>query len=287
MPDKTYVYDVTQRDFQNVVLDASFRVPVLVDFWAAWCQPCQLLTPLLTRLAEVYQGAFVLAKVNADEEPALARQFGVRGLPTVKVFRNGAIVDERVGVQPESVYSQIIERHREKPADRLQAQAEQAWQQDKQQQAVRLLREALAAEPNKVELRLALIDKLITVDEADAARELLEALPPEERLQETAISLETRLALWQIAQAAPPVATLEATVQADPEDCSARHQLAARRTMAGDYEAALEQFLEILRRDPHFADDAGREGILAIFTTLGSDNPLVATYRRRMAALLH
>ena len=105
-----FVLDVSQQDFQTTVLENSFHSPVLVDFWAAWCQPCQILMPMLRQLAVESEGAFLLAKVNADEEQELAAHFGVRSLPTVKVFRDGQVVEELVGVQPESTYREVIER---------------------------------------------------------------------------------------------------------------------------------------------------------------------------------
>jgi putative thioredoxin len=282
-----YIFDVTQSGFAALVLENSFNVPVLVDFWAAWCEPCRMLTPILQRLAEEYQGAFLLAKVNSDQEQALAVQFGVRSLPTVKVFRNGQVVDERVGVQPESVYREMIDRYRAKPSDQLLARAEAAWRQGNRKQALGLLREALALEPDNVQLKLALAELLLLGGDTDKAGEILHALPLEVRLEPPASGLLARLEFNEQAKGAPPTVKLEKALQAHPEDCALRRQLAARKVIEGDYETALEQFLEIMRRDRQFDDEAGRKGLLAIFNILGNDDPRVAVYRRRMSALLH
>ncbi len=99
MADSPYIFDANAQNFQQV-MESSYQVPILVDFWADWCQPCKTLMPILAKLANEYQGAFILIKVNSDEQQQLAAQFGVRNLPTVKVIKDGRIVDEFMGVQP-------------------------------------------------------------------------------------------------------------------------------------------------------------------------------------------
>ena len=287
MSESPYVFEVTQHNFAAVVVENSQRVPVLVDFWADWCQPCQTLTPLLTKLAQEYRGGFILAKVNADAEQGLAGHFRVRSLPTVMVVWQGQIVDQMVGVQPESAYRAVIDQLRASPGDQILEQVNALWQRGRQKQAVELLREALKHEPDRVELKVTLADKLIQLDRGEEARTLLQSLPAEERDRQPASGLLARLQFADLAQGAPDLATLEAQVRTKPDDCAARRQLAARYVLAGDYEAALEQFMDILRRDPKFGDEAGRKGLIALFEMLGNENPLVIAYRRRMFSLLH
>jgi putative thioredoxin len=290
MSESPYVFEVTQHNFAAVVVENSQRVPVLVDFWADWCQPCQTLTPLLAKLAQEYRGSFILAKVNADAEQALAGHFRVRSLPTVMVVWQGQIVDQMVGVQPESAYRAVIDQLRANPVDQIDQILEQVnalWQHGRQKQAVELLREALKHEPERTELKVALADKLLQLDRGEEARTLLHSLPAEERDRQPASGLLARLRFADLAGGAPDLATLEAAVRKNPADCASRRQLAARYVLAGDYEAALEQFMDILRRDPKFEDGAGRQGLIAIFEMLGNENPLVTAYRRRLFSLLH
>lgn len=143
MAEHPYLYAVTEADFAARVVAASQEVPVLVDFWAGWCAPCRLLLPVLEKLATEYDGKLRVAKVNADEQPVLVQQFGVRSLPTVLVFRHGRVVEQFMGAQPESAIRQIIERHIEKPSDRLRTEAQQALKAGQAAQAVALLREAV------------------------------------------------------------------------------------------------------------------------------------------------
>ena len=287
MSESPYVFDVNQQNFASVVVENSQRVPVLVDFWADWCQPCRTLTPLLTKLAQEYRGGFILAKVNADAEQGLVGHFRVRSLPTVMVVWQGQIMDQLVGVQPESAYRAIIDQLRASPTDQLLEQVNILWQQGRQKQVIELLREALRQEPDRIELKVALADKLMQLDRGEEARTLLQSLPAEERDRQPASGLLARLQFVDLVQGAPDLATLEAKVRAQPNDCAARQHLAARYVLAGDYEAALEQFMDILRRDPKFGDGAGRQGLIMMFEMLGNEHPLVVTYRRRMFSLLH
>jgi len=288
MNESPNIVEVNQHNFASVVVENSQRVPVLVDFWADWCQPCQILTPLLSKLAQEYRGGFILAKINADAEQALAQHFRVRSLPTVMVVWQGQIVDQLVGVQPESTYRELIDRFQAQPAgDPILEQVEMFWQHGRPKQAIELLREALKQEPARVDLKVALADKLMQLDRSEEARGLLQGLPPEERDRQPASGLLARLRFADLAQGAPDLATLEAGVRKNPADCAARRQLAARYVLAGNYEAALEQFMDILRRDPKFEDEAGRKGLIAIFDILGNEHPLVGAYRRRMFSLLH
>ena len=289
MSESPYVIEVNQRNFAQVV-ESSQRVPVLVDFWADWCQPCQTLTPLLTKLAQEYRGGFILAKINADAEQALAAHFRVRSLPTVMVVWQGQIVEQLVGLQPEAAYRQIIDQCGAAPeasGDLIGEQVEVLWQRGRQKQVIELLRDALKQEPDSVQLKIMLADKLLQLDRGEEARTLLQSLPAEERGRQPASGLLARLQFADLAQGAPDLATLTAQVAAKPDDCAARRQLAARHVLAGNPEAALEQFMDILRRNPQFEDGAGRKGLIAIFEMLGNEDPLVTTYRRRMFSLLH
>lgn len=291
MSESPYVIEVNQHNFTQAVVEASQSVPVLVDFWADWCQPCQTLGPMLAKLANEYRGGVIVAKINADKEQALAGHFRVRSLPTVMVIWQGQLVDQLVGLQPESAYRQIIDQLTGAPTqpagDLLQEQVDMLWQRGRQKQAIELLRDAIQEEPESVELKVNLADKLLQMDQAEEARNLLESLPVEARERQPASGVLARLQFAEMARAAPPLAKLQAQVGEKPDDCAARQQLAARYVLAGDYEAALEQFMDILRRDPKFGDEAGRKGLIAIFDMLGNEDPLVITYRRRLFSLLH
>nr|VFK53417.1 MAG: thioredoxin [Candidatus Kentron sp. TUN]VFK54401.1 MAG: thioredoxin [Candidatus Kentron sp. TUN]VFK55476.1 MAG: thioredoxin [Candidatus Kentron sp. TUN] len=133
-----FVFDVNEENFSEIVLEGSHRVPVLVDFWAAWCAPCKMLTPILTKLAKEFNGSFIVAKVNTDEQQQLASQYHIQSLPTVKVFRNEVVVSEFLGVQPESTIREILDRHVERKSDKVRAQAVALHEQGSSIEAIEL-----------------------------------------------------------------------------------------------------------------------------------------------------
>jgi len=286
MNENTYIVEADAGNFPAVVLARSREVPVVVDFWAAWCAPCQMLMPILHSLAEEYQGQFILATVDTDKEPQLAQEYGVRSLPTVKIFRHGQVVDEFMGLQPEPLIREIIERHIEKASDKLLTAALVAMDTGNREQARTLLEQARQMDPGNLEVALNLARLLIQCDAPQQAIAVLDSLSFEQREEQQVKALHALARFAQTAKEAPQIPVLEQTVAADPGDLQARHQLGARKILAEDYEGAMEQFLEIMRRDRGFEDDLGRRCLLDTFEILGNQGELVNSYRRKMASLL-
>jgi putative thioredoxin len=286
MVQSPHVVDCTTADFPEAVLATSRRLPVVVDFWAPWCGPCRTLMPLLTRLAGEYGGQFLLAKVNIDEQPELASRFGVRSVPTVKLFRDGAPVDEFMGALPESAIRQFLDRHVPKVSDLAIDAALQAAERGDMAGAERQLDELLRSEPENVKGLLALARLQFEERHYTAAAATLERLPPSARDEAPVQQLAAALHFAGVAADAPPSPALEQRIAANPRDSEARYQLAGRLMMEGSHAAGMDQLLEILRRDRKYGDDAGRTGLLLAFQLLG-DHELVARYRGLMFNALH
>ncbi len=287
MSDSPYILNVTAEDFQTSVIDNSFKQPVLLDFWADWCQPCQALIPVLTKLAEEYNGAFVLAKVNSDEQGELAAQAGVRSLPTVKLVINGQIVNEFMGALPESQVRQFLEPYITTEADTILDEAMQAYEQGKEQDALDMLNQALANDPQNAKLKINIAKLVANQGDHDSATALLDTLSDEQANEPEVKELKAQLKLVNQLKEAGDPNELKQRVEKDPDDLEALLQLSKFMTASGDYQEAMELLIKIMIKDRAYEGGAARQGLIDIFDMLGHDNELVKKYRRKMFSMLH
>jgi putative thioredoxin len=284
------IIDVGQEDFQAQVLDASFDLPVVVDFWAPWCGPCRVLGPILEKLAGEFAGRVRVVKVNTDQNPDVATAFGVRGIPNVKAFLHGRLVDEFSGALPEGHVRRFLEGLIPSPAEALCGQAQAAREAGEDELARVLLEKAIEADPSYTPARLDLAEWHIDMGNPETAGKLLEDLTPEfpadqDKLQ----ALRARLNLANAAGGAD-LAALGARVAADPADLAARLALAQALALREDYRPAFEQLLEIVRRDRSFQEDAGRKTMVSLFQMLAGRpdaQEIVREYRAALARTLH
>ncbi len=287
MAESPYSFEVTEENFSQVVLDGSHKRPLLVDFWADWCAPCKSLMPLLAKLADEYQGKFILAKVNTEEQRELAAQFGIRSLPTVKLFRNGQSVDEFMGALPEAEVRAFLDKHIPRESDLLLDQADALLLQGDAQQAGELINQANLMDPENPRVKLSYARYKATLGELADAERLLEELPAEEQEKPEVVAMLARIKFDRATSEAPAVEELERILAQDPTNSAALYQLACHHIMQTDYEQALELLLKLMQKDREYGDDAGRKGMLQVFDLLGGEGELVKRYRNRMFNALH
>jgi putative thioredoxin len=278
---------VTRANFEAEVLAPSATMPVLVDFWADWCGPCKMLAPVLERLAGEFAGRARIVKVDTDAEVDLAGQFGIRSLPTVKLFRHGRPVEEAVGVQPDSQLRAMIERHLERPSDRALAEAASLLGSDQPEQAVLLIEALLREEPEHLPAQVLLVEALTLAGRLEQAEARFAALPVQAMEAPHLATIEARLHFARLLDGADSQETLERQLAAAPTDLGALHRLAARELLAGKIEPALERLLSAMRQDRHYAGDLPRRSLLHAFALLADQEETVHKYRRRMMALMH
>lgn len=283
----SFVLEVTQENYQQQVIENSRRVPVLVDFWADWCGPCKMQLPILLKLAQAYQGKFLVAKINTDTERQLASMHQIRSIPTLKLFRHGEVVEEILGAQTESTLRGILDKYVERASDSQREQAQQKLAAGDVQGGLAILREAAQQDPDNPRVQLDYIHTAMEVGLISEAEQALQNLPREMRDGSEIRRLVALLEFARKVEGAPAQSTLEQRIAADADDLAARAQLAARLALAGQPEPAMQQYLEILQRDPQYADEAGRKGLLAVFELLGNSGALVNRYRSLMFNLLH
>jgi len=286
MSDTAYIFDIDESNFASVVVENSHKIPVLVDFWAEWCQPCQSLLPILHKLAEELAGQFILAKVNSDEQQQLTQQNGVRSLPTVKLIVNGEVVDEFTGAQTEDHVRAMLEPYLIRESDKIMAAAVAEYEQGNLDAAIGLMKQAAESDPNNMRAQIMAMKVLIENDRKDEVITMMNGLSAEMQQAPDILAVKAQLDIIEQAGGAD-VEALQARIAADENDLDARQQLSAVLVSQTQFEPALEQLLEIMKRDRSFGDDAGRKGLLSLFEILGNDNPLVGTYRRRIATMLN
>ena len=282
----THSFETGTEAFERDVLQASQKVPVLVDFWAPWCAPCRVLKPVLEKLAAEYRGRFLLAKVNSDEHPQLAAQFGVRGIPNVKAFVDGKLADEFTGALPESGVRAFIDRLIPTPGEKLRRTARALVIQGGFDEAEQHLRSALELEPDNRAVRLDLVELLLAKNSHAEAEQFFAPIPERER-DERGDRLYSVLALWKHSQQLPPVETLEARLAADPDDLSARLALGERLIAEKQYEPALAALLEVVRKDRGALRTSARKLMVDVFQLAEDRDELVSEYRKLLAGALY
>jgi len=288
MSDSPFIFEADAQSFAQV-LQHSHQVPVLVDFWADWCEPCKMLMPVLAKLADEYQGGFILVKVNTDENQQLAEQFGVRSLPTIKLFKGGEAVDEFTGVLPEEEIRAFINKHRTRQTEPYRQQALEMQQAGDLDGAVDLMAQVIQHEPDFYEASLELGGMLVTQGRIDDADALVQTVPDSEEFAADVKQLQADIKMARLQEAASGEDTseLEQKLADNPDDLATMLELAKVRLAQGSSEEALELYLAVMKKDPAFEEGAGRQGLIDTFELLGTANPLVKTYRGKMFSLLY
>jgi putative thioredoxin len=288
MANSPYVFDASADNFARLVLENSAKGPVLVNYWSPKAGPCLMLMPRLVRLAGEFGGRFLLVMLNTDELSQLARAQGVVSLPTIKVYRNGKVVDTLHGAESESALRDFIRKQLADSTDTLLSNALRTHAQGDTASAVRLAAEAALADPQNTRIPLDLAKLLVLQGRYAQADDLLQALPAEVREELPELrKLAAHVSILRTAREAPPAAELEQAIAANPDNLEARYGLSAVQLVANDYDAAMHQLLEIARRDPGFRHDAGRAGLLALFELLGDEDERVVRYRALLQAAMH
>lgn len=286
MTDTRRVTDVSTADFADAVVRRSAEVPVLVDFWAPWCGPCRVLGPVLEKIARDMDGAFVLAKVNSDDNPELAERYGVRGIPNVQLFKDGAVVDQFVGVVPEAGIRAFLRPYCQTEADRLIAEARRHAADGDLDAARTAFEGALAKDPSRADAHLGLARIALARGELDEVKRHVDRIPPRADAFDAGQALLQAEALVRGAAAVGEPAVCEKRA-ADNGDLEARYALGGHAVAAGRYRDALEHFLAVARTDRGWRDQAARRAMVTVFGLVGARDPLAEEYRDKLRSVYY
>jgi len=297
MTDSPFIVQLDEQNFMQVVVEASDTTPVLVDFWADWCEPCKTLMPILEKLAIEFNGAFILAKLDTEAHPGIAQQLGIRSLPTVKLFKDRQLANEFTGALPESEVRSFLEANigPALPAeDAAEAAAEESavttamslFEQGDAEAAKKMLQAAQAEDPENTDVLLALGQVCVSTGDVETAESCLKALPEVTREGPQALRLAGILEIAKESDTSQTAQSLQAELDKDPASSQTRYNLAIAEALAGNVQVAMDHLLKLVQVDPDFNEGAPRTKLLAMFNVLG-DDPLVGQYRRKLFALLH
>ena len=281
-----FIVNIDETNAAALLIEESHKRPVVVDFWADWCEPCKVLMPLLEKIATEYQGAFLLAKVNADDQQTIAQQFGVRSLPTVMVIQDGQPVDGFAGAQPEAQIREMLAKYLPKPWDGLLQLAQEAMEKGDFAAALTPLRQAWEESGQLHEITIPLAHALIESLRLDEAEKILDGVRMAD--QDAAYEqLRAQLEIKREAAKSPEIEALVNKLQENPDDLDVRYQLAVQYTDAGQFKEGMEHFIHILQRELDHADGATKRLLLDTIATLGKGDPLAAEYQRKLYSLLY
>jgi putative thioredoxin len=269
------IIDVSESDFEFQVISYSNQAPVVVDFWAEWCVPCRTLSPLLERLTDEAGGSFRLAKVNVDENPNLAARFAVRSIPMVKAFRNGSVVSEFVGLQPEPRLREFFRTIAPSPADLALEKGNSLLQKNDWLGAEKAYRQALEFVPSHPSALLGLARCLLAQNRPEDAERILASFPPSRELPTADALRPLAAALLRMRH--------EALSSDDPLEAAYNHAL--RLVARNNLPAAMDGLLEVLRQDKKYRNGEVRQVLLALLDIQG-ETPLTRQYRNELALIL-
>ncbi|HHX8278541.1 TPA: co-chaperone YbbN [Vibrio diabolicus] len=280
-----FIVEITEQNFRET-LEGSMNTPVLIHFWAnAQPESAQIL-PELQSLAQQYNGAFTLALLNCEDQPALASQFGVQVLPTIALFINGQAVDGLGGPQPIDAIATMLQKHLPSPDEQLLKQVSELLQQGEHAQALSIIHTLPPELQERGDVKLAMADCLLETKQFDVAQELLNAIPLEYQ-DNYYKSLIAKLELHLQAADSPELQRLEQAYAADMANFELACELAVQYNQVGRDEEALELLWNILKKDLCAQDGEVKKTFMDILSALGQGNALASKYRRQLYSILY
>ena len=288
------VKDIGQKEFMTEVIDASKQVPVIVDFWAPWCGPCKTLGPMLEKAVAATKGKVRMVKVDIDKNQAIAQQMRIQSIPAVYAFKGGRPIDGFVGALPESQIKQFVQRlasggsptEEDNVIEEALGQAKDLLEAGNHAAAGNLYAQILQHDPENPQAIAGHLRCLIKSGQTAAAQEMLKELPPDLAKDPEIVAVAATLEIAASGAKAGETAPLRAKLEADPKDHQARFDLAMALFAENQKEQAVDELLELFRRDRKWNDEAARKQLVKFFEAFGPTDPLTIAGRKRLSSLM-
>lgn len=281
-----WVIEADDQTFQQLAVERSRALPIVVDFWAEWCQPCRLLGPILEKLAREFDGKFLLVKVETEKAPSIAGAMGVQSIPAVYGLRDGQLLDYFVGLLPEVQIRSWIERLLPSPAEALVAEARAAAATDPVTAEAKF-KQAAELDPNLASARIALAELFLDAQRTEEAQAILDELERRGYLEPEAEKLKARIHLASQSGKAVDLDQLRAAIQTDPKSLPAKFELAEGLAATEQYQEALETALAIVQSGKKEFVEPARKLMVDLFHLLEDQPELVNEYRRKLSTALY
>ena len=290
----SYVTEVVTENFMSDVIEKSKEKPVIVDFWAPWCEPCKQLAPIIEKLVNQKNGNVILAKMNIDESPEVAQQLKIQSIPAVMAFSDGQPVDGFIGVQPEKNISDFVNKisalNKSSSSEENLEAGRKYIEKNNFEEASIILTEALKIEPDNISAKSLLARCLLRNNQINEAIEIINNLPNEAEKNQDYISVRSEIEIQKNIMENPIVEgqeeVLKEKLTLNPDNHQIRLELAILLTSSGEHETAINELLQIVEADPKWDDGKARKQLIEIFNILGSQNDLVIEGRKKLSSML-
>lgn len=287
MANEELVFDVAPGQFEKRVIQPSFKRAVVVDFWAEWCAPCRALTPVLERVVQSFGGRAALARVNIEQDREVAVRYGIQSIPSVKVFRDGKVAGEFVGALPEPQVARALASAIPSRADELVVEGDGLVKERRLEEAETQYQEALQEDPQHSAALLRIGMMAVEKGDFDQARQTLSRIEENALEYDPAQGLLARIEFSETCRQKGGRAACEQRLAENSDSLDVRYDVACCLAADGEYERALEEFLQVLSADRNFRDQAARDAIVRIFSLVGPRTELAEKYRRKLASVLY
>ena len=284
------IKDTTTENFMADVIEPSKDFPILVDFWAPWCEPCKQLTPIIEKIIKNVGGKIKLVKLNIDDHPEIPQQLQIQSIPAVFAFKDGQPVDAFVGVQSESQIKAFIEKQSgsigPSPIDQAIEAAEVEIENSNYETAINIFQKILEADASNLRAISGLAKSYIGNHDLTSAKEILDKIPQKDQENQFIKSVKAELSLIEMADELDDINDLKVKLEKNPDDLKLIYELAIAHTSHSNHQDAIDYLLKIIKKDKNWNDGAAKQQLLKLFEVLGNDNELTINGRRVLSSLI-